>query len=267
MCVCVVVAMGKRVYGGYGSPDFTPKKARMMGMSYRYKKRSSRKGGRGSMINSTKGGSAGSLYRTKRLSRKQYRRKLYESLRFQEKYRSVYSASGTVSLTATAADKKTWYRYDLPDNFYEAAGGFTGSQTFTTSKFIIKGGQLYVSLRNDNAETCIIEWGAVRYVNSAAAAAINGVETECTYDLSNFSDFGTGFKVVKRMRRIILEPNAQVEMRVKFPFTVINDITQWNDESYGKYAIVYSIHPTTITASSFARVLGHNLTFVADAIA
>lgn len=225
-----------------------------------------RKGKRGTMINSTRGGSAGSLYKTRRLSRKVYRRKLYDSLRFEEKYRSVFSAPGTLGVTSTAADKKTWYRYDLPDNFYQTAGGFTGAQTFTTSKFIIKGGQLYVSLRNDNAETAIIEWGAVRYVNSAAAAAINLAETEVTWDISNFSDFGTGFKMVKRMMRVILEPNGQVEMRVKFPFTVINDITQWNDESYGKYAIVYSVHPGTTAASSFARVLGHNFTFVADAI-
>jgi len=70
-----------------------------------------------------------------------------------------------------------------------------------------------------------------------------------------------------KMRRIIMEPNGQIDMRVRIPFTNINDITQWGTEGYGKTAIVYSIFPNSIAALSVPRVLGHNLTFCADAIA
>lgn len=192
---------------------------------------------------------------------------MYKALTFEEKYRSVFSAAATITDTATAADKKLWYRYQLPDNFYVTAGGFTGSETFTTSKFIIKGGIITTTLRNDTTDTLIVEWGCIKYKNSLGEADINGQETSYMADISNFSNFGTGFRLMGKMRRIIMEPNGQVDMRVRVPFTNINDITQWGTEGYGKTAIVYSIFPNSTSALSVPRVLGHNLTFCADAIA
>lgn len=226
-----------------------------------------RRTSRSKYITSTAGTASGSLYRTRRLSYRLYRRRLYENLRFQEKYRSVFSGPATITDTATAADKKLWYSYTIPDNFYLTAGGFTGTQTFATSKFIIKGGQLYVNYRNDTTDTITVEWGVVRYRNSTAEAEINGNETEVTFDISNFASFGTGFKLYQRMRRVSVEPNGTIEMRCRIPFTVINDLDQWSTEGYGKYAIITTIFPNSTTALSVPRVLGHNLTFVADAIA
>lgn len=218
-------------------------------------------------MNSTQGRAATSLYATRRMPYRRYKRTLYNSLKFKESHRSAYSAPGTVTGTPTAADKKFWYRFALLDNFYEAAGGYTGSRTFSTDKFIIKGGMLSIVLRNDMTETMIVEWGVVRYVNSEGEADINGQETESTWDISNFDNFGTGIKMRGKMRRVVVEPNGQIEMRVKIPLTVINDINQWNTEGYGKTGIVYSIFPGTTTALNVARVIGHNLTFVADATA
>lgn len=196
-----------------------------------------------------------------------YKRKMYNSLIFEEKYRSVFSAAATITDTATAADKKLWYRYQLPDNFYQTAGGFTGTETFTTSKFTIKGGLLTTTLRNDTTDTLIVEWGTIRYKNSLGEADVNAQETEYTADISNFQNYGTGFRLLGKMRRIIMEPNGQIEMRIRIPFTNINDINQWNTEGYQKTAIVYSLFPNSVTALNVPRVLGHNLTFCADAIA
>lgn len=192
---------------------------------------------------------------------------MYDSLTFQEKYRSVFSGAATITDTPSGADKKLWYRYNLPDNFYQTAGGFTGSQTFTTARFTIKGGILCTTLRNDTTDTIIVEWGAITFKNSLGEADINGQETAYTADISNFANFGTGFKLNGKMHRVVMEPNGQVDMRVRIPFTNINDITQWNTEGYGKSAIAYSIFSNNTGALSVPRVLGHNLTFCADAIA
>lgn len=245
----------KRKYGGQRRRTFKRRKI------------TRRKTRRTSFINSTSGRPATSLYRTRRMPYRRYKRQMYKSLIFEEKYRSVFSGTATLVDTPSSSDKKFWYRYQLPDNFYLTAGGFTGSQTFTTSKFTIKGGLLSTTLRNETADTVIVEWGTIRFRNSLGEADVNAQETSCLADISNFDNFGTGFSLQGKMRRVVVEPNGQIEMRIRIPFTNINDITQWNTEGYAKTAIVYSIFPNSTSALNISRVVGHNLTFCADAIA
>lgn len=248
--------MAKRRY----SPSMyrSVKRRRVTRRSYRRR--------RSSYINSTQGRAVTSLYRTRRVPYRAYKRKLYNALTFEKKHRSVFSAGATISDIISDVDKKRWFRYQLPDNFYVAAGGYLGLSTFFPGKFIIKGGLISVTLRNDMTDTMIVEWGQVRYANSEGEDDINGQETESTWDISNFDNFGTGLKMLGRMRRIVVEPNGQIEMRVRIPLTVINNVNQWGTEGYAKSAIVYSIFPNKAGALNVPRVLGHNLTFCADVI-
>lgn len=207
-----------------------------------------------------------SLFNKRRMSRRVYKRKLYDSLLFKESYRSVLSTASTAGFTLTGLDKKLWLSNTLPTSFYTTAGGLINStDTFSTSKIIIKGGMLSVTLVNSDASPIIVEWMPVKYLDDEYT--INATETEYAYDISCLPGFGKSFRLLGKPKRVVVEPGDRVEMRMKIPMTVINNIDEWTNSDKGKTALVYTIQVNSIAAESFPRVVSHNLTFVADAVA
>lgn len=251
--------MGKRTYGGYSTPTYMSKKRKITKRKY------SRKGRKTNYINSNRGTATTSLYSTRRQPYSSYKRSVYNSLKFKESNRSVLSTFTTLTGTLTQIDKKIWYSATPAANFYESAGGYYGGGTFTASKLIIKGGMFSVVLRNDDTNPMTVEWGRLKWKNDDVTIA--GVETEYTADVSNLEGFGQSFKLISKMKRVLIQPGETLEMRVKIPFTMINSIAQWNNENNGKTALVYSVAPFSASAMNVSVVSGHNLTFVADAIA
>lgn len=196
---------------------------------------------------------------------KSYRRKLYNSLMFKESYRSVLSTAGTVGFTHSDLGKKYWVVNDPPTSFYTAAGGLINSDTtFTNDKFIIKGGIMSTCLVNNDASPIIVEWGTIRVLNNDYT--INATETEYVADLSTFDGFGYSFKLLGRMKRVVVEPGDRIEMCIRIPFTVINNIAEWGTQDKGKIMLVYNIQANSVAAESFPRILSHNLTFCGDAV-
>lgn len=200
------------------------------------------------------------------MNRRVYKRKLYNSLMFKESYRSVLSAQGTAGFTHTDLSKKFWLSQTLGSAFYTVAGGLINStDTFSTEKIIIKGGMLSVTLVNNDTSPIIVEFMPVKYLDNEYT--INATETEYLYDISCFPGFGKSFKLIGKPKRVVVEAGDRVEMRHKIPFTVINNIDEWTNSDKGKTAIVYSIQANSTVAESFPRIISHNLTFCADAIA
>lgn len=213
-------------------------------------------------LSSQKGNFAGTLYRTRKTSYKKYKNKVYRSLEFKESNRSVRTLAGTVTTSVLTASQKEWYSYTLPDNFYQAAAGYTGTLTFDTSKFIIKGGMLYTVIRNTGAVPMEVE---AMLVKVDQTVTLSGVVMPSAGDVSIIPGFGSLFKLASKVRKHILEPGDQCKVAYRIPFTIINDISTWNSER-GKLVILWSATASTAGALSYFNEIGHNLTFVADAI-
>jgi len=246
--------------------DFAPNAMRKRMKTVARWRKTRRTRARTNYVTGTKGTAVTSMFKNKRMSYKSYKNAVYKSLMFKESYRSVLSTASTAGFTLTGLDKKLWLSQALTTQFYTTGGGLINStDTFSTSKFIIKGGVLSVALVNSDASPIIVEWMPVRYLDDEYT--INGTETEYLYDVSCFPGFGKSFKLVGKPKRVVVEAGDRIEMRMKIPFTIINNIDEWTNSEKGKMAIVYTIQANSVAAESFPRVVSHNLTFVADAIA
>lgn len=252
-----------------------PKRARSFAPSYARKRariakyvrrRYRRSAARGTHITGTKGTAVGSLFRTRRMPYRSYKRKLYNSLMFKESYRSVLSTAANFTFTNTALDKKQWGEYYLPVNFYTTAGGLINSDaTFTEDKVLIKGGVMGVTMVNTDASPIIVEWGVIKYKNDDIDFSAYG-ETEYSYDISCFPGYGHSFSLMGKMKRVVIEPGDRIDMRVKIPFTIINDKSEWATNSKNRPVIVYSVQANSVAAETLPLIRYHNLTFVADAV-
>lgn len=216
-----------------------------------------------SALSSQKGNFTGSVYRTRRIPYRAYKRQVYSSLKFKESYRSVRSLCNNIVTPVLGANQKSWAQLSLNDDFYTTAGGYTGADLFSTSKFIIKGGKLSSMIRNTTDQPMRVEFALIKTLT--ATGWVGGVYPT-TADISFVTGFGHDFKLVSRVRNHILEPGDQCEVTYRLPFTMINDITNWAAE-IGKLIIVWSATNNTAGALTYLNERGHNLTFVADAIA
>lgn len=249
--------MGKRVYAGPPTRTFMSKKARAVKRA-RYTKRKS------NYAIGSKGNNQVSLYSGRRTSYRTYKNKLYNSLKFKESYRS-YGTGDTTQTTTISGSQKTWSTIaQIPSNFYLTAGGYPGAATFNTEKLIIKGGRISMSFTNTYDSPIVLEYGLIRAENSTYT--LTGT-TDRNHDVSNFAGFGSGFRVMGRMKKIVIQPNDCISFSFKIPFHVINDLPQWATENSGRTYIAYNLACDQGGAVTVKRVFGHNLTFVADAIA
>lgn len=227
-----------------------------------FRRRSYRK--RSQALSSQKGNFGSSLYKKKLVPYRKYKSQVYRSLKFKESHRSVRTVTGTITTSLLGADEKQWAQFTLADNFYEAAGGYTGTSTFSTDKIIIKGGMYYSMIRNTGTVPMKVEFGLIRILDTIYTP--NGAVDKNAGDLSTLPGFGQSFKLISKMRKHILEPGDQCQVAYKLPFKIINDIGTWNAE-VGKTAIVWSASSSTAGALSYLNERGHNLTFCADTIA
>lgn len=227
------------------------------------RRRRSMRRGRPSALSSQKGNFTGSSYRTRRMSYRRYKGAVYKSLAFKESSRSVRSLCNNLTTSVLGAGQKEWTGFTLNDDFYTSAGGYTGANLFTTSKFVIKGGKISCMIRNTSANPMRVEFGLVKTLTANGFA---GGIFPTTADISYVTGFGQDFKLVSKIRNHILEPGDQCEVTYRLPFTIINDITNWNLE-IGKLLIVWAVTNNTAGALTYLNERGHNLTFVADAIA
>lgn len=227
-----------------------------------YRRRSYRK--RSQALSSQKGNFGGTLYRRKLVPYRKYKNQLYRSLKFKEAHRSIRSNTSTITTSTLTASQKQWAWFLFNDNFYESAGGYTGSSTFSTDKIIIKGGMYYSMIRNTGTVPMKVEFGLIRVLDTLYSPDLEIDEN--AGDLSTLAGFGQSFKLISKMRKHILEPGDQCQVSYKIPFKVINDIGTWNT-NVGKTAIVWSASSSTPGALSYLNERGHNLTFCADTIA
>lgn len=244
----------KRKYPG----SYAPMKRRRFTRRRRFRR------GKSSALSSQKGNFTGMLYRTKRVPYRRYKRAVYKSLAFKEASRSILTNVSTITTAALATTEKAWATYEIPDNFYETAGGYTGSSTFTTSKFVIKGGMMYTKIRNTGAVPMVVEMCLLRFMDTVHDP--NGDISPNAGDISTLAGFGQSFKLVSRVKRHIIEPGDECSVQYRIPFTIINDITTWN-ATQGKLRIAWSATSSTAGALSYFNERGFNLTFVGDAIA
>jgi len=252
------MAMKRKYGGGYKRSAKRTRYSRRKSYKKSYRK------SRGTYNTAERGLAVSSLYRARRLPYRAYKNKVYESLMFKESYRSYDTSTANVT-TVVSADTKLWTQFRVPADFYLSAGGYDGSSTFSTDKLIIKGGMLNVTLRNDMADPIIVEFGKVKFKNSEGLSDIVGT-TLASFDISNWPNFGTGFKLTQGMRKMVVAANDTITMTMKIPMIIINDLNQWTTEALNIETLVYSVFSQTAGALALVRTVQHNLTFVADAI-
>lgn len=242
------------------APSWPRKRARIV----RYARRRYRRRNAGKALSSQRGNFTGLPYRTRRVPYKRYKRAVYSSLQFKESSRSVLTLTSTITTAVLLNTQKAWATYEVPDNFYETAGGYTGSNTFATSKFIIKGGMMYTKIRNTNEVPMVVEMCLLRMLDVVHDP--NGDIDYNAGDISTLAGFGQSFKLVSKVKKHIIEPGDECFVQYRIPFTMINDISTWN-ATQGKLRIAWSVSSSTAGALSYFNERGFNLTFVADAIA
>jgi hypothetical protein len=228
-------------------------------------RRRTRRGSRSTALSSQRGNFAGSMFRTRKLPYRQYKNKVYESLRFKEANRSIFDLCNSLTTAVLLATQKEWHNYIVPDNFYATAGGYIGTNTFDTDKFIIKGGKMRVMIRNTGDVPMAVEIMPILSKQNPHTA-INGTVTLNHADISILAGFGSEFKLIGKVKKHILEPGDQCAFEYRIPMTIINDLTAWNSETM-KPQIVWNTSTNVAGAHSYLFERGHNLTFCADSIA
>lgn len=118
-------------------------------------------------------------------------------------------------------------------------------------------------IRNPGTVPMTVETGLIKILNPLQDP--NSTITQVGADVSFIPGFGQSFRMITPMRKQIIEPGDQISFSAKIPFTVINNITQWNAE-YGKTALMWSVTNHTAGTLDHYNARSHNLTFVADAI-
>lgn len=218
---------------------------------------------RATALSSQRGNFSGGLYRTRLQPYRKYKSSVYRSLKFKESHRSVQSLTNNITSGTLSPNQKQWYMFELNNAFYLSSGGYTGTGTFSTDKIIIKGGTMYSMVRNVDTSPITVEFALIRLLESGRNP--NGVISLNAGDLSTVDGFGQGFKLISKVKRHIVEPNDQCEVKYRIPFKIINDITQWNGDD-GNIAIVWSVTGNKSGTHVHFNERGHNLAFCADKI-
>lgn len=226
---------------------------------------------RSSFITSQLNSTSGLLYRGRKLRYKAYKRKVYNSTFGLQSNRSILSIRDSV--VGTLSNLEKYYKvYEIPDNFYALAGGYTGTGTQKSDgKFVIKGGSMYIRFFNGGtAGTTMLEYECVlcRCVNTASsttAPIIPAGVIRNSADWSHLPGYGQTWKVISRTKRFILEPNDVTRVDYRIPFTVLNNIADWSLSKGKLFILITATRCAAVAAAVIYEVeFGHNLTFTGD---
>jgi len=231
-----------------------------------------RRGGRSSTYTSkmVKGNAFG--FKTKRISRRSWNHKLWDSTLQKQHYRSVRSDSSTVTTSALASEATvlTLSAINNSNNFWLAAGGAISVDTgipvpLFQDDITLRGGTVQLTISNTTANT-----EQMKFTVYLVKTGVNGNFGLLTspqpilFDPSLIVDFTKNIGSIKLKREFIIENNVSMVIDYRLPIQKIDQGQFASGLHVYSWIILYSSPCGGAVDARWVR--SHNLSFSADAI-
>lgn len=234
-----------------------------------------RRRGSNAVTQTTQSGYGRSLpFRSKKISRRSWNSKLWNSTLQKAHYRSNGSAAGAVVTPATNTTMGVVFAQAVDNGvgaFWTSAGGaqsIDGTTAVPTFRddIIIRGGMIGLSFYNDSTtdpvEVCV--WLIKNSPRPAAGIAAMPSTVSVGWDPTLFAEFSKDIGYVKYKTKFLLEPNASSTIERRLGIQKIDQEAWATDQQRWIWLIATRDFDNT-TTNTIRVVNYHNLSFAGDA--